>query len=238
MGLFLDAIFPPRCPVCDDILYESNRIGRPMVCKACVSKIKRIQMPACMKCGKQLDVDEQELCRDCQRVKHEFIRCVAAFSYSDSMKQSMYAFKYNNRREYAGFYADSICDMWANTIKSWAPEVMVPVPLHSSKLRKRGYNQASVLAHKLSQKLGIPVDDKYLLRTRKTTPLKELSDKERALNLKNAFQVKRNSVKYKKIVLVDDIYTTGNTLDECARAIKIATDADIHCITVCIGRGF
>ncbi len=238
MGFILNMIYPPRCPVCDGILYEKDRIGRPAVCRKCVPLLKRISYPSCMKCGKQLEDEKQELCHDCAGRAHDYVRGVAAFSYTDAMKNSMYAFKYNNRREYADFYADSICDFYGNTIRGWKADVIMPVPLHKSRLRTRGYNQAALLGRCLARKLDIPYDEKTLFRTRKTTPLKELSDKERVTGLKSAFQVSGNSVEYKKIILADDIYTTGATIDECARTLLSAGASEIYFAVVCIGRGF
>lgn len=89
----------------------------------------------------------------------------------------MYAFKYNNRREYAKYYASVIAKEFKDVIFSWNCEVLVPVPLHRSKLIKRGYNQAEILAKRLSEQLLIPMDNKILIRTRNTAPLKELNEK-------------------------------------------------------------
>lgn len=238
MSVLLNMIYPARCPVCDDVLYERDKIGRPAICPGCVSKLNPISGPACMRCGKPLEGEEQELCFDCVRKPHEYVRGVAAFAYTDAMKRSMYAFKYNNRREYAGFYADALCDNYSNTIRGWGADVIMPIPLHKSRQRSRGYNQAALLARELSRKLGIAYDDQTLLRAKKTTPLKELSDGDRVTNLKNAFQIKRNSVEYKKIILTDDIYTTGATIDECARSLLAAGAEEIYFAVVCIGRGY
>ena len=105
-------------------------------------------------------------------------------------------------------------------------------------MKKRGYNQAELIANELSQMTHIPVDSDILKRVVNTTPQKELNDKERAKNLKNAFQVNEYIVQYKKIVLVDDIYTTGATLDACAKALKEAGAEKIYFVAACIGTGF
>ena len=191
-----------------------------------------------MKCGKQLETEEQEYCHDCATREHVFDRGVAAFAYSDSMKKSMYAFKYNNRREYAQFYADAIAEKYGDIIKIWGPQVIVPVPLHKARLRKRGYNQAEILAKALSRRLGIPVDAGCLLRIKNTTPQKKLNDRQRCNNINNAFQMTKYSVEYKKILLIDDIYTTGATINECAMVMKKSGVEKVFFATVCIGRGF
>lgn len=224
--------------MCDDILYVRNSAFRPDICHDCFMKIKIIKPPICMKCGKPVAADEKELCRDCSTKNFLFKRGVAAFSYSAAMKSSMYAFKYNNRREYGKYYAEVIEDRFYNTVKSWNCEVLIPVPLHKSKYLRRGYNQAEVLAAALSRCFNLPVDSNILIRTRNTRPQKELSDSERRNNIENAFQTRTNSLKYKKIILVDDIYTTGTTINECAGALKHSGAEEVYFITACIGNGF
>lgn len=192
----------------------------------------------CFKCGKQLDEEEREFCRDCAVKKHNFDRGVAAFSYSDAMKKSMYAFKYNNRREYAGFYAKELIERYGDIIKGWRAQALIPVPLHPSRYRSRGYNQAEVLAREIGRQTGIKVDTETLVRIKKTTPQKELNDRERNINIENAFQIAKNGVKYKNVIVVDDIYTTGATVDGCALALKAGGADRVYFMSVCIGNGF
>lgn len=154
------------------------------------------------------------------------------------MKKSMYAFKYSNRREYASFYAKVLVKEFGGIINSFGAQALVPVPLYRSKERKRGYNQAEVLATELSKLLGIPVDRSLIRRVKNTVPLKTLSTEERKNNIRNAFQIRRNGLKYSKIVIVDDIYTTGTTIDECAAKLIESGINDVYFITACIGNGF
>lgn len=224
--------------MCDEVLYAKNAPARPMVCPGCVPKIKFISQPTCMKCGKPLESETEELCHDCVNNSFAYRRGVAAFSYSKEMKRSMYGFKYNNRREYGKFYADTVCRNYGNVIKSWNADVMVPVPLHPKRQQKRGYNQATVLAKCLEECLKIPVDEKVLARVKNTVPQKELVIKERNNNIEKAFQIGTNVIKYRKVILVDDIYTTGATINECARELRGAGVSEVYFITACIGNGF
>lgn len=224
--------------MCDEVLFDRKTGKRPMICRDCTKKIKYISEPSCYRCGKPLEDDYREYCQDCDGKEFYYGRAVAAFAYSDAMKASMYGFKYNNRREYAGFYADSIVKGHGTVIRGWNADVIVPVPLHVKRLRRRGYNQAEVFGNALSARLGIPADGSVLVRTANTVPLKTLNDKERANNIKNAFQIAKETLQYKKIIIVDDIYTTGTTVNECARVLREAGATDINVITVCVGRGF
>ena len=104
--------------------------------------------------------------------------------------------------------------------------------------KQRGYNQAGLIACSLSKKLHIPVDENYIIRVKKTTPMKELNNIERVKNLQNAFQIYYNGIRYNKVLIVDDIYTTGATIDACAKCLKEYGTDNVYAITLCIGNGF
>ena len=236
--IIYDALYPPRCPVCDGILYDSKSEKRPLICKSCIGKVSFIDGDICLKCGKAIESSEEEFCHDCMTKHFEYKRGVAAFSYSKAMKRSMYGFKYNNRREYGKFYAQSIWDLRKEVIAGWNCDAIIPVPLHIKRQRKRGYNQAAVLARWLEEYFKLPVDDKILFRVKNTIPQKELAVKGRKNNIENAFQTGANVIKYNKVILVDDIYTTGATIEECARVLKLAGVKEVYFVTACIGNGF
>ena len=111
------------------------------------------------------------------------------------------------------------------------------MPIHKNRLRQRGYNQAYLIAKYVGYKLGIPIVKDALVRTTDTTPQKELNDEERKNNLKNAFQTTENIVKYKRILLVDDIYTTGSTADAVTECLYKAGATDVYFMSICIGKG-
>lgn len=114
----------------------------------------------------------------------------------------------------------------------------MPVPLHPSRKRKRGYNQAQILAEEIGKILEIPVDSKSLIRTRKTSPQKKLGHKERKKNLKHAFAVKHTFQTVKRVLLVDDIYTTGNTIDAVSNVLKQKGVENVYFLTISIGQGY
>ena len=127
---------------------------------------------------------------------------------------------------------------WRDFIGRVRPDVIVPVPLYRGKLRKRGYNQAACLARALGRSLELPVDEKLVKRVRNTAPMKHLNPTERQNNLKKAFIIGRNDVKlYDRIILVDDIYTTGTTLDEIAALLKEHGVSKVYCVTLACGSG-
>lgn len=232
-GEIVNYIYPPRCPICDKILNPGEEI-----CALCENKTVLICEPTCKKCGKPLENETQEYCADCVKKEHNFRQGKAVFLYKAGIKQSMYRFKYSNRREYARFYAKRAAGIYGGWIVRKQIDVIVPVPMYEKKRRRRGYNQAEVFARALGREVGVPIDVKLVKRIRQTIPQKELNDKQRQNNLKNAFQLTENIVKYKEILLVDDIYTTGSTIDAVAETLLAGGARNIYYICISIGKGF
>ena len=189
-----------------------------------------------MKCGKELNNEEVEYCGDCMRHRHLFDRGRAVFAYK-SMSDSIYRFKYKGRREYAVYYAECMAGRLGEWILQCRPDALIPVPIHASKLHIRGYNQAEVLAKELGSILHIPVETDLIKRVRKTSPMKDLSVSERQNNLKRAFKISRNDVKLSTVIIIDDIYTTGSTLDAMSYELRRAGAMHIYFVTRAIGKG-
>lgn len=230
----LGLLYPKRCPVCHDVAAPKGEL----VCQKCRKKLPYIQEPCCKKCGKEIQREEQEYCYDCQKTEHIFTEGRAAFTYDKVMQESVAAFKYKGRQEYADFYGQELARLYGEQIKRWQAEVLVPVPIHKSRYRERGYNQAALLARQVARYTGLPVEENLLLRVRKTAAQKALSTKERTKNLQDAFQLAKNVVQYKRIILVDDIYTTGSTADACAKTLKEGAAEQVYLLCLCIGSGF
>lgn len=229
----LNLIYPPRCPVCDEI--AGNKEG---ICRPCRLRLRPLKEPLCKKCGKPLSTLEAEYCPDCIKKKHMYARGRAAFVYDSLMRESISRFKYKNRREYGNFYGEELWRSCEKAVRSWDIDVLIPIPLHKSRRRARGFNQAELIAVRLGEKLKIPVAADILVRVRKTKAQKELSDQERKINLKNAFQVVKNEVKSKNILLIDDIYTTGSTIDAASAVLLEAGAEKVYFLSISIGRGY
>ncbi len=223
--------FPRRCAVCDSL------IGRKeLVCEKCKSNIYTIQGPTCMKCGKKVKQDEKMYCFDCSRKKHEFERGFAVFEYQD-IKGSLYRFKYAGRAEYAAYYAQKTVEVLGETIRGLNPDALIPIPLHKKRMRKRGYNQAQEYSVELSKRLQIPTISHFVIREKNTIPLKKLSNEQRQNNLKKAFKISQNDVKLKTIIIIDDIYTTGATIDTVSKICKEAGVRKVYFLSISIGKG-
>ena len=232
LGTLTDLLYPRKCPVCD-------RAVRPfgsLICETCVEELVYIKGPCCMKCGKQLEEEETEYCGDCMRHRHLFDRGRALFDYK-SMSDSIYRFKYKGRQEYASYYAECMSVRLGGWIRQCRPDAIVPVPIHSSKRYVRGYNQAEVLAKELGSIMHVPVETNLIKRVRKTSPMKDLSVSERQNNLKRAFKICRNDVKLSTIIIIDDIYTTGSTIDAMSYELRKAGVERIYFVSLAIGKG-
>lgn len=233
--MLLDFIFPQRCIGCDEVLEPWEKANG--VCTSCIKsrKVKLAKEPLCKKCGRGLSDETMEYCERCQRHSHIFIQAKPIYFYSGEVKMGMYRFKYANRRCYARTYAKTAISLHKRWIKTIDPDVIVPVPMFKKKELERGYNQATVFAKELSKASNIPCDAKILIRTRNTTPQKLLDATKRQENLQSAFQVKSGGVKYKTVLLVDDIFTTGATVDEASKALLRAGVERVYVMTVCVG---
>lgn len=226
----LQLLYPRRCPICDNIIPQWGE----KICLTCLPKLKFVAPPRCLKCGKGLKVTKQEYCGDCAHKHHYYVSGRALYEYG-SVADSLYRLKYEGRQEYAQAYGDELARYLGDFIKRVKPDALIPIPLHWTRKGKRGYNQAALLAKSLGKQVGVPVKEKVLIRVRKTAPMKLLNPVERQNNLKKAFLIRGNDVKLKTVIIVDDIYTTGATIDEAARTLLEAGVEKIYFVTLAVG---
>ena len=231
-GMLLDLFYPRRCPVCDKAVKPFGNL----ICGECESKIKYVRTPCCQKCGKELKDKRAVFCHDCAHREHIYDSGMALFAYQ-SVADSIYRFKYKGRQEYAAYYAERMARILGKKILRLRPDALVPVPIHAEKKRLRGYNQAEAIARELGRLLHIPVETKLVKRVRKTKPMKDLSAQERQNNLKRAFKICKNDVKLNTIIIIDDIYTTGSTIDAMAGELRHAGIKHIYFVALAIGNG-
>lgn len=235
--MICDGFYPRRCPVCDEIL-EPELAGQK-IHSACAGKLHLVTGATCMQCGRPLENETGEYCYDCLRLwQNAPIRQgKSLYLYQGPIKETMYRFKYSNKREYADFFAEQAVEKYGDWIRSKNIQAIVPVPMYLPKQRKRGYNQAESFARALGKRLNLPVDITLVKRVKDTTPQKELNDLERKNNLKSAFQKTESIVQYSYILIVDDIYTTGSTAMAVAEELIKTNTCQIYFLSICIGKG-
>ena len=227
----IDLLFPYRCLKCGKTLDSAGYL-----CDHCVDEINFIVPPYCRKCGTPLHVDKEsdlKYCATCSGKKKKFYRFArSAVVYDNSDKNLIIAFKFFDKTENANLLA-AMLKIAGKDIFDAGADLIMPVPLHKSRLLKRRYNQSAILADKLSKMVNIPIDCFSLIRHKKTRPQVEFSGKERIINVKNAFSVKYpDKIANQRIILIDDVMTTGSTLKECALVLRRAGAKSVDLLTV------
>ena len=230
----LDLLYPEKCVFCGSLVYGGER-----VCLDCSRHLPYLTEPVCRQCGKPIEDERVTLCSDCERRGISFIDETASlWIYEDPVKSALMDFKYGGCTSDADFYAKELVDRYARRIRAWSPDALVPVPIHRRRQWFRGYNQATELAFHIGRRLGIPVTE-LLIRDRYTAPQKSLSPSERRANLRDAFSVDMDMEpdRYDSVLLIDDIYTTGATLESCAEHLKDAGVQRVYGMCLCAGSG-
>ena len=210
--------------------------GKGPVCDKCGPGLSFSTEQICLKCGKLLREKGASFCADCQRTFHEFEQNRSLLCYDAVTRPAIYRLKYGNRRAYARIFAGMAYSQYKDWIAELNPDLIIPVPLHRSRMRKRGYNQAALFGAALAHLAQIPFDSRLVIRVKKTVPQKELTRPEREKNLKKAFKIRQNDVKLDTALLIDDIYTTGSTMDAAAESLMAAGVARVYGLTLSIGR--
>jgi ComF family protein len=216
----LDLLFPPRCVACGQ--------AGAWLCSACLARVPTLRPPLCAHCG--LSQARIGLCSKCQDTSSylETIRSVAPHLWP--LRPAVHALKYEGLRAVAAPLAELLAQCW---LAEGSPaDVIVPVPLHPRRVRQRGYNQSALLAQALGLRLGVPVRCQVLARQRDTRSQVGLSAWERRDNVWGAFVCGDNGLSGMRILLVDDVFTTGATLEACAHALRAAGAARVHALTL------
>ena len=227
----LNLIFPPLCVACRMRVGEAHAL-----CASCWNAISFIEGALCSCCGSPFEVDPggETVCGACLARPHDFARARSLFRYDDASKPLILAFKHGDRLDHAPAFARWL-ERTGKPLFTDA-ELLVPVPLHRWKLWRRRYNQAAVVAEGLSRLVGRPHDPLLLEKRRATKSQGEMpSAKARRRNVLNAFRVlpeKVARVRGRNILLIDDVFTTGATLNACARALKRAGAARVDALTL------
>lgn len=227
----LDFFFPPLCHVCRRFIPDAGALH---ICAPCREGMPSVEHPLCTICGTPfLGAGNDHPCGDCLTDRPAFDIARAPLLYEGHSRKLIHAFKYSNkthlRRPLALLAAESLTEF----VASRAPDVIVPVPLHVRRLRSRGFNQAVLLGELLARMWRIPLARRAMQRIRWTEPQISLSADERRNNVKGAFAVAdRAAVAGKHVLLLDDVLTTGSTVQECSRVLKRAGAAAVTVITI------
>jgi len=227
---FLTLLYPPRCLIC-------RALGESALCAACIGQIIPIPGPTCPTCGH--GVDSQTGCINCLTRRPTFARARALGSYEGILQTAIHYFKYHDRPQLAGPLGKSLAQHardHAAELHDLNFDALIPIPMHPVRQRLRGYNQSERLARVVGMELGLLLLPQALVRIRPTRPQVGLAREARYANLTGAFAIRTpEAVDGKTLLLIDDVATTGSSLNECAAALKAAGAKAVYALTLAAG---
>lgn len=242
MPLFIERLLqfflPPQCPCCETFLEE----GEKGVCPDCLSKIHWIEPPFCSVCGAPFISKEisNHPCGACLRKRKYFTMARALGYYEGPLREAIHRWKYEGKIPLNPIFGEWMAEGFHRYWDSHRIDLLIPVPLHRERLRERGFNQALLLVKELSRRTGIPYRTRVLQKMKPTVPQVNLSGAEREKGVRGSFRrVGREELEGKSILLVDDVYTTGATGNECSKVLLAggAERVDLltlaHAIKIC-----
>jgi ComF family protein len=224
--------FPPKCPLCGISLGEN---GADLPCPVCLAGIKVFSHPRCPRCGLGFGetAAEDHLCSGCLTKEQSFTRARALGPYEGLLEEAISRFKYRGSLRLAKVLGALLAEYKDPDFPFSGFDLVLPVPLHPRRLRQRGFNQSLLLARRISRRHSIPLDFVALQRSRPTQPQIHLSGSEREKNIRGAFEVLRpERIAQKHILLIDDVFTTGATVDECSRVLLKAGAKQVDVLTL------
>jgi ComF family protein len=228
----VDLVFPPLCHACRELLPDG---GEPMLCSACLAAATPLLSPLCSCCGRPFADfgGGDHLCGNCLTAPPPFAMARGALLFAGTTRDLIHQFKYGGRvmlRRPLALLTAGHLDSYA---VKFGADLIVPVPLHKRRLRQRGFNQAVLLGEVFAARWDLPLQRNNLQRSRWTEPQVNLTAAARAENVKGAFTLAEpDLINGKRILLVDDVYTTGSTVKECSRVLNRAGALDVAVVTV------
>ena len=228
----LDFFLPPKCPLCGSPL-TSSAADRP--CPSCLSEIRFFSSPLCPRCGIGFSSpsDQDHLCSRCLSGEWTFGKARALGPYEGKILEAISRLKFGGVARLAIPLGVLLAEYTDPEFPFSAVDLVIPVPLHPRRLRERGFNQSLLLARQVSGRRSIPLNFTALRRTRQTQPQTQLSGPERRKNVRGAFAViSPAAVAGRKILLIDDVFTTGATIQECTEALLDAGAGEVHALTL------
>lgn len=221
---FIDLIYPSGCHICGQASEEP-------LCSTCLSSLSIIQPPICHKCGKPCHL-AVECCRECRSKSFVFETARAVGLYDGNLREAIHKFKYNNGKRLGKIFAQLAVRAVEAERDFLEVDLVTAVPLNRKKEARRGYNQAQIFAHEVSNLIGKP-SLSTLNCLRQTEDQSKLDFGARQKNVKGAFSLqKKTEVRGKSILLVDDVFTTGSTLNECTKVLLVGGSKKVNVLTI------
>jgi len=227
--------FPAPCRICEATLTTASRIP---VCSTCLDSLQPLPDTACQQCGRPFvspvtAAVPKPLCHLCRRGVYGFDLTRSFAAYNEPMVRAVVLLKYHAVTPLGGWFAARLAELIERDPGAFAADVVVPVPLHATRLRERGFNQAELIARPLAKRLGLPLKSYLLVRTKPRPDKLKLTRKERWRTVRGAYAMREDtSIDKVRVLLIDDVFTTGATLDACARVLRRAGASRVVGLTV------
>ena len=218
----ISVFFPAGCRICEKLLARATRVP---ICDECLGSFEPVPERACVVCGRPLDgfvtkPEECLVCPLCQEKRYAFERARSYGLYQNALVRAVLLLKFERMEPLGDWFARRLAEVVQRESEALTADVVVPVPLHRVREKERGYNQSDLLAKPLAKRLKLPHKAVLLVRTRPRPDKQILSLEERWESVRGAFATRPGSqVDKQRVLLVDDVMTTGATLDACARAL-------------------
>jgi ComF family protein len=225
----VDWVFPPACSGC-------GKIGERW-CSSCDQKLIPLQNQICQICG--YPVDSGEICEKCSEDRPSFTKLRSIYAYQDELRNALHRLKYSNDLGVGEILGQKCAEFL--TLLNWEVDLILPVPLGKKRRRERGYNQSALIALPLALIMKIPFCSNAILRKKETITQLEFKAEERKKNVKDAFSANPTLVLEKNVLIIDDVITTGSTMDACALELKRAGARNVYGLSVArtmIGKKF
>lgn len=225
----LNFLFPEKCLICEKHI-EQNKI-----CNDCWGKCTFITKPYCSLCSHpfEYETSDNAICGACVMKKPKYDRGISIFKYDEYSKKLIHSFKYKDQLHILDYFINLIINRAKDILDN--TDIIAPIPIHKHKLLKRGYNQAALLAFNVAKKTKIYYCPQLLIKDKSTPPQAGLNKSQREKNIKNSFKLNSKfskNIEGKKILLIDDVITTGATIKECCKILQKAKPAKIFVISL------
>ncbi len=224
--------FPKICPSCDELLPPTDRQG---VCQACASSLLQIQAPFCKLCGRTA-LTRENRCGQCNDLRPSYDAAFSALLYEGKTRELLQTFKYQGQKSLASFFSQKLMEFIHRHLDRAQIHDVVSVPMEAGQQNERGFNQAALLSKAVAKQLQKPDRSRFLIKKKSRQHQSLLNKRERTLNIEGSFAARANHPFLgKKILLIDDILTTGSTASECAKVLKSAGAVSVTVLTVARG---
>jgi len=227
-----DMLFPAQCPTCGAALIGG---GGDLFCSNCLSSVRFTTSPQCTSCGVPFATTQgaDHLCEECILSTPPFSVARSLGVYEGALLDAIHLFKYHEKISVGEALGRMMAQAPYDSLAIEDYSLIIPVPLHPKRLRERGFNQSLVLARQVSKRFSVPLDFSVLRRTIHTESQVTLSGRKRRTNVRGAFEVvDRGRVEDKRIVLIDDVYTTGSTAAECSKVLMKSGAKEVAVLTL------